>query len=183
MFTNNLVLQVQQDIVDWTVNWVEQPNEFYNNKFPVCPYAQQARLSGHTRIQAYPGGPVRQFVLEQLKLLANTHSHQQLLIVLPPRARFIPGITAWIRDQNSWLIAEDLFVLPGRAVTTRSRYPGWFNSGAYFIVGVNTLSQVLPAVDKLQAAGYYQDWSAQHYTDVVVRRQQLYQQHRQNNDS
>lgn len=174
MYTNSVVKQIQQDIVDWAITWVEQPNEFYNNKFPVCPYAQQARLAGQTSIQVYAGGPVRQFVLEQLKLLATTHSHQQLLLVLPPRCRFLPGITAWIRDQNSWLIAEDLFAMPGRAVTTGSRYPGWFNSGAYFIVGVNTLSQVLPAVDKLRAAGYYQDWSEEHYRDIVVRRQQLY---------
>ena len=66
MYTSELAEQVQQDIVDWSINWVEQPNEFYHMKFPVCPYARQARLQGQTTIKVYQGGSVREFISSQL---------------------------------------------------------------------------------------------------------------------
>lgn len=177
MYTNELAAAVQTDIDAWTRLWVEQPNEFYHDRFPVCPYAQQARLAGKTGTIVYTGGGIRKFIQRNLSRLVAGRAYQQVLLVMPPRARFVPGIRQWVQDQNDWLIPADLFAMSGRAVTTQSRYPGWFNSGAYYIVGVNTLSEVLPAVDKLQAAGYYQDWSEQHYQDIVVRRQHLVDQH------
>jgi hypothetical protein len=180
MFTNdysNIADQVKQDILNWTINWVETPNEFYDNKFSVCPYAKKARLAGETNICVYTSGSFRNFINHTLETLVANKSHRQMLLVLPPRAKYYPGIQKFIVNQNKKLVPNDYFALGGQAIATQSRYPGLFNSGPYFIIGINTLSVVLPAVESLKAAGYYDRWSKQHYKDIVIRRQQLYEQY------
>jgi len=180
MFTNNynsIADQVKQDIVDWSVNWVEIPNDFYDNKFPVCPYAKMARLAGKTNICVYTDGPIKDFINTALEKLVAEKLYHQMLLVLPPRTKYYPGIRKFVMSQNEKLIPNDYFALSGTAITTQSKYPGLLNSGPYFIIGINTLSMVLPAVESLKTAGYYDRWSIQHYQDIVIQRQELYKKY------
>ena len=84
MFTNDILEKVKTDIQSWTVNFVEASNEFYGGKFPVCPYARQARIKGETTYAIYPGGNLKQFIQHNcsVKLFCNERqcqwSNQQL---------------------------------------------------------------------------------------------------------
>lgn len=174
MFTNNVTDQVTADIQNWIVTFVEASNEFYGDKLPVCPYARTARLQNESRVHVYQHGSVRRFMEQHINKLKNSTEYSVILMVFPPRTKWYPGIFKFINNLNKKIIPDDLYALGGQAVGTKSKYPGWFNSGEYFVVGVNTLSNVLPAVDQLQTAGYYKDWSAEHYNAVVTRRQEMY---------
>jgi hypothetical protein len=181
MFTNNysnVADLVKQDILDWISNWVEAPNEFHNYKFAVCPYAKKARLAGKSDVRVYISGPVKKFITNTINTLIETKSHEQMLLIFPPRTRYYPNIKKFILNQNERLIPNDLFALSGTAVTTNSKYPGLFNSGPYFIIGINTLSNVLPAVEQLKSAGYYDNWSSEHYNDIVNTRQKMYEKYK-----
>jgi hypothetical protein len=136
-----------------------------------------ARLAGETNICVYTTGSIKDFIDSTLEELVAKKQYRQMLLVMPPRTKYHPGIRKFIQDQNKKLIPHDYFALSGTAVTTQSKYPGLLNSGPYFIVGVNTLSMVLPAVESLKAAGYYDRWSTQHYQDIVIQRQQLYKKY------
>jgi hypothetical protein len=177
MYTNEVVEQVRKDIQHWILNFVEAPNPHYGEKFPVCPYARQARLAGESSVKVYQAGSVRKFIEQCADELAQDNQHKVLMIAFPPRVKYYPGIHRYIYNLDKQLVARDLYALGGQAVGTESCYPGWFNRGEYFVVGINTLSNVLPAVESLKSAGYYQNWSQEHYHAVVERRQKLYEKH------
>lgn len=179
--SEQIVQQVEKDIHDWTLNFVEASNEFYGEKFPVCPYARSARLAGESYKVVYTGGNIKQFIkTETDKLVADT-KHTVMLMVFPPRIKWYPGIHKFIQNLNKTLIPRDYYALGGNAVGTNSAFNGWFNSGEYFVIGVNKLSNVLPAVETLKAAGYYSKWSKEHYNAVVVRRHQMYEKYSKRN--
>ena len=98
-----------------------------------------------------------------------------MLLALPPRVQYYPGIRNYLGKLNSeLLIPNDFFALMGSAVTSKSHYPGWLNSGPYCLIGINTLSMVLPAVKTLRDTGYYDNWSQEYYDAIVVKRQTMY---------
>jgi hypothetical protein len=180
MFTSNysnIAKSIKQDIIDWAINWVEVPNPFYDNKFPVCPYAKKARLDGETTISVYTSGSIKEFIKQNIEWLINTKQHKQMLLVFPPRTKYYPSIVKFIENQNDKLVPNNLFALSGIALNTKSKYIGFFNSGPYFIIGINTLSDVMPAVDALESAGYYKNWSKKHYKDIVVKRKNMYEKY------
>jgi hypothetical protein len=172
--------QIKKDIEDWSINFVESSNEFYENKFPVCPYARKAKMQGDSCVGIYQGGSVKNFIKTEINNLIDKKTHTVMLLIFPPRVKYIPGIHRFVKNMNKEIIPKDFYALAGIAVNTQSAYPGWFNSGPYFIIGVNTLSAVLPAVESLKAAGYYKNWSKKHYESVVVRRQQMYEKYKGN---
>ena len=176
MYTNKIVKQVRQDITNWTINFVEQSNKFYGGKFPVCPYAKQARLKGETTYSIYQKGDYRKFVARSITKLINNKKFKQMLIIMPPNAKWFIGNT-FVDNANKIIIKHNLFALKGRANGTRSKYPGWTNKGEYFIIGLNTLDKVLPAVEVLKKKGYYKNWSKKHYDYIVVKRQKMFEQY------
>jgi hypothetical protein len=179
MFINDqVVAQVHCDIEDWTINFVESSNEFYGEKFPVCPYARSARLNGESYKVVYQAGSVKEFIRKHAFNLVNDSKHTVMLMIFPPRVKWYPRIYKFIQLLNQELIPVDYYALGGLAVGTRSAYPGLFNRSEYFVVGVNKLSNVLPSVESLRDAGYYDKWSDKHYDAVVVRRQQMYEKHK-----
>ena len=78
---------------------------------------------------------------------------------------------------NKKIIPQNYFALDGNAKGTKSNYTGIGNSGEYRIIGVNTLDEVLDAVEYLKKSGYYKDWSKEHYYDIVIRRQEMYEKY------
>jgi hypothetical protein len=181
MFINDIQLdQIKKDIDNWRVNFVEASNEFYDNKFSVCPYAKKAKQQGQSSICVYQNGSVKNFIRTEINNLVLSKKHTVSLLVLPPRAKWIPGIRRYIENINKQIIPLDFYALAGNAVNTQSSYPGLFNSGPYFIIGVNTLSVVLMAAESLKSAGFYKDWSDKHYQSVVIKRQQMYEKYKGN---
>lgn len=172
MFTNDILEKVKTDIQSWTVNFVEASNEFYGGKFPVCPYARQARIKGETTYAIYPGGNLKQFIQNSVNLLLENDKLKQMLIVLPPRAKWIFGIDRIIHNINKRIVPLNYFAMKGSANGTTSNYPGI--GGEYQLIGLNTLDKVLEGVEYLKKKGYYKNWSKQHYNDIVVRRQEMY---------
>jgi hypothetical protein len=55
--------EIEQDIWNWITNYIEVNHEFYNYKFPPCPYARTARLKGSVDIVAYESGNIKKFIL------------------------------------------------------------------------------------------------------------------------
>lgn len=166
---------VERDIWDWIVNYIEVDNKFYDYKFPVCPYARSARLSGIVTVVAWEQHSVKQFIQQQVRAIVSDPDHDICVLVMPPRKKWIWGIKNLIAKLNAEVIPSGYFVQYGTAVKTKSRYPGWFNQGRYFVVFVNKLEPVLQGHQQLIRTDYYKPWSKKHYEDVVVRRQKLYE--------
>jgi hypothetical protein len=173
--------EITEDIWDWITGYVEVNHKFYNYQFPPCPYAKSARLKGLVDVVAYDKGPMFDFINNQTSDLVSNKKYNVRLIVFPPRYKYRFGIQQFIKKLNATLIPYDYYAQYGIALKTKSKYKGWFNTGPYFIVIVNKLSDVLDGHKSLLNTDYYKPWAEHHYNEVVVRRQQMYKHH-QNND-
>jgi hypothetical protein len=167
--------QIEQDIWNWLTGYIEVNHKFYDYKFPPCPYAKGARLKGLVDVQAYESGKIKAFISQQSHDLAENNKYNVRMLALPPRASWHFGLEQFLNDLNEQLVPLDYYAQYGTALQTSSRYSGWFNSGPYFIVIINKLSDVLTGHQALATTDYYKPWATDHYNDVVVRRQEMYE--------
>jgi hypothetical protein len=97
-------------------------------------------------------------------------------MVFPPSFRW-NWLARWhITNLNKTLVPQGYYIQYGGAVETTSRYPGL--PGAYVIVIINRLNDVLEGHAALKSTAYYRNWSDAHYQNVVVRRQQVYNRYK-----
>ena len=58
--------EAKQDCIDWIMNFVEQPHEFYDFKFPPCPFAKKVRIDNDLIIQSHHQGSLINFTKAQI---------------------------------------------------------------------------------------------------------------------
>jgi hypothetical protein len=170
--------QVEQDIWDWITGYIEADHKFYDYKFPPCPYARGARLKGLLDVQAYTTGSITEFIEQQALDLIGVKQYNVRVLIFPPRVRWFPWVKRSVMQMNKELVPKDYYAQHGTALKTNSQYTGWFNSGPYFIVIINKLSDVLDGHQALLKTEYYKPWAKHHYDAVVTRRQEMYKEYK-----
>lgn len=171
---NSLKTQVESDILAWITGWVEVNHKFYNYRFPPCPYARAARLSGLVDIHAYTGGSAGRFAQEQIADLVQHTQYNVRVLAFPYWQRWNYLLRARIDRLNRSLVDCDYYAQYGAAVTTRSCYPGLFKNRPYFVIIINKVSDVVAAQASLARTDYYSNWTDQHYDRVVTRRDRIF---------
>lgn len=169
---------IETDIWNWIQGYIEVNHKFYDYKFPPCPYAKAARLKGLVDVQAYSHGNVYKFVRIQAAKNADSNKHSVMVLVLPPRVKYYPFFSLFIKHLNKKLVSKNYYAQHGIALTTESKYTGFLNSGEYSIVIINKLSEILDGHRALTKTDYYQPWAPHHYEAVVERRQQMYEKYK-----
>jgi hypothetical protein len=168
---------VEQDIWTWINDFVTAPNEFYNFKFPPCPYARQAVLSKKVDVQVWQSGDVRQFIKDNAISMRDSPLLTTRVMALPPKIRFQWGINDYVEQLNAELVSSNVFLNTGVTRTMISRYPGSPSEEPYFIVIANSLEAVLSGAESLAKTDYYKNWPAAHYAHVVERRARMARQY------
>ena len=166
--------QVENDIRDWIINFIEVNHKFYNYKFPPCPYARAARLKGQLDISVYESGNKLEFINNQIDQLITLPNLKTRVIVFPPSIKYYFWLPLMIRQINKRIIGSDYYAQYGTAINTQSAYGGLLKNKPYRIVIVNKLSDVLEGHSALLKTDYYQPWAQHHYRTVVTVRQKLY---------
>jgi hypothetical protein len=156
--------EVEKNIWKWIYEYVEINNEFYDYKFPPCPYAKSARLNGLVDVVAYTKGRPYQFITSQIDNLITHKMYSIRIMAFPLRMRWYFHLHILLNRLNKSLVTQDLYVQYGK-------------TDDYFIVIVNKLSDVLDGHRALSKTDYYKNWSKDHYKAVVERRETL---HRKN---
>jgi hypothetical protein len=167
--------KIETDIKNWLINYVEANHEFYDYKFPPCPYARDARINAKVDICAWDHENLKSFITSQTQDLMNDKKFTVKIMVFPSKMRWYFHIHYFIKKLNKTLIPQDFYAQIGRAVDTKSKYNEFLKNKPYFIIIVNKLSDVLAAQHALSKTQYYSSWSPGHYNDVVVRRQKLFE--------
>lgn len=161
-------LDIQKDILDWVINYIEVNHEFYDYKFPPCPYAKAARLKNLIEIIPYTSGNYFKFAKAQTIDLDNKTIK---ILVFPRKCRWYYHLHFYLRRLNRKLVLQDRFIQYGSATSTSSKYPGL--KGPYFIAIINKLSDVTQGHKQLLKTDYYSYWDRKHYNEVVARRNKL----------
>ena len=165
--------QVEQDIWAWINDFVTVTNEFYNYKFPPCPYARQAVMSKTVDVQVWQSGNVREFIKDNAEKMRDSPSLTTRVMAFPPKTRFQWGINDYVEQLSAEMISTNVFLNTGVAKTTRSRYPGSSGKEPYFIVIANSVAAVMGGAEALMKTDYYKNWPAAHYAHVVERRARM----------
>ena len=163
---------VEEDIWKWIHEFVTAKNEFYDFKFPPCPYARQAVLQKTVDVRPWTSGDVRKFIRQNSIDMHDCPTLTTRVMAFPPRIRLQWGINDYVEE----LISTNVFLNPGVAKTTKSRFPGSNSGDPYFIVIANSLGAVLSGAEALAKTDYYKDWPAEHYAHVVERRVRMARQ-------
>jgi hypothetical protein len=162
--------EIALDIWGWIREFIVVPNAFYHGKFAPCPFARQA-LSGHTvDVAVWRSGGVRQFIHRQAFGMLEARNLTTRVMVMPPRPDFC--LQKFVDRLNRDLIPENVFLNPGIAKGTRSRYRDSPHE-PYSIVIANDLGAVLRGSDALHRTEYYDRWPTAQYEFVVRRRAEL----------
>jgi len=172
---------VGNDIWDWIKNYIEAKHEFYDYKFPICPYAKSARLEGIFDIKVFSSGNVKKFINDNIIGLTKDTKYTMRGLVMPPRTRWNFGVKRLINKLNNKLISQGYYIQFGTAKMTNSKYPGFFNKGPYFVLLINKIDRILDGHKQLLKTDYYKDWPKEHYDAIVVRRQKLINKHKDGN--
>lgn len=168
--------EINQDIWNWFDEFVTVPNEFYDNKFPPCPYARAALMRETVDVAVWESGDVRGFIRQQAMDMRDSPKLTTRVMAFPPRTQYAWGISEFVETLNAEMIPDNVFLNTGIAKTTVSRYPG-SSDKPYFIVVANSLDAVLKGAKSLEKSNYYKDWPTSHYEIVVERRARLAQRY------
>lgn len=164
--------EIEQDIWSWMREFVAVPNEFYNYKFPPCPYAYRALVGKTVDVAVWQSGDVRRFIRQKAIEMRDLPTLTTRVMAFPPRTQWAWGISDYVEALNAELIKDNVFLNTGLTKTMKSRYPG--SSGEpYFMVVANSLEPVLKGAESLQRTAYYRDWPKTHYEIVVERRARM----------
>jgi hypothetical protein len=164
---------IKQDIYDWVVNYIEANHEFYNHRFPPCPFAKSARLKGMLDIQVWEKGSYYDFVKQYAGDMETNTNFTVRILVFPHSLKYRFWMKNSIAKLNEKFVAMDLYAQIGSAIKTKSQYSGLLETGAYGIVIINRLSDILSGHQSLLKTDYYKSWSKEHYDAVVTRRQEI----------
>lgn len=164
---------IKQDIYDWVVNYIEANHEFYNYKFPPCPFAKSARLKGMLDIQVWEKDSYYDFVKHYANDMQNNTNFTVRILVFPHTLKYRFWMKKSIANLNTKFVSMDLYAQIGSAIKTTSKYPGLLETGPYGIVIINKLSDILSGHQSLLKTDYYKSWSKEHYDAVVTRRQEI----------
>jgi hypothetical protein len=164
--------EIEADIWSWMREFVTVRNAFYSEKFAPCPFAQRAVTTGTVDVAVWRSGDVREFVGAQAMSMRDAPELTTRVMTFPPRIQLAWGFNDFVDALNAELIPDNVFLNPGVAKNTMSRYPG--SAGQpYFIVVANSLDAVLQGSELLQRTDYYDQWPASHFEFVVMRRSRL----------
>ena len=167
--------QIEDDMWAWIHGFVTVKNAFYHGKFAPCPFAKQAVQTNAVDVLVWQSGNVRKFIETGATQMREHPSVATRVMAFPPRTQFEWGLSDYVERLNTELVASNVFLNTGVAMTTTSRYPGP-STDPYFIVVVNSLAAVLSGARSLKKTDYYNDWPAPHYALVVDRREQMAKQ-------
>src|SRR5262245_18439068 len=166
------VQQVEEDIWHWIRNFVTVKNAFYDFKWAPCPYASKAVQLKTVDVKVWDSGSVKDFIRQNAFEMRVTPTLTTRVMVFPPKTRLLWGLHDYVDQLNAELIPLNIFLNPGVAQTTQSRYSGSSND-PYFIVVANSLEAVLQGAQALEKTEFYKKWAADHYAHVVERRSRM----------
>lgn len=157
-------MNIKQDILDWVINFIEVNHEFYNFKFPPCPYAKAARLAGLLNVTVYETGWLHTYINQNIQTIIADSKYTVTVLALPRRARYYFWLTRWLQYKNQRLVQHNLYAQLGTARV---------NGNEYTIIIINKLDDIMNGHRSLSKTDYYSNWTTEHYNAVVTRRHQI----------
>lgn len=149
----------EQYLRQWITDFLNEPNDFLNN-LPPCPYARNAQIL-FIEVDDY----VKE-INEHLKTWNDQYDVICFICGEIDSTKFVNDV----KNLNDYWMPHGLVCLEDHKEIPESFYHMDFRNGRYNIILAQRLEKINDASKKLMAVGYYKNWNADLYNNVVAWR-------------
>lgn len=156
--------QVEQLLLDWMRDFVEQPHPLMND-WPVCPYARQARISNNITI--LPGTDP---IADGMGLINHDWNKEVIVFWYNTSAWAGAEFVERVEELNQELLKHDIVALEDHPDVEEVVSGIKMNFGHCALLIVQRNSKLNQAADQLRSKGYYDTWSQEDLDKIVTWR-------------
>ena len=158
--------QLEQDILNWIVNFVEVPHPALGG-WPPCPYARQARVKGtyEARIGTNP-------ISDLLDIWRTGLGNKEVIAVAydPKTWDHITFAKALDFANREFLLDKDILVLEDHPHDLEIVNGVCMNQGTYALALVQSLSDLDKKAEFMARKGFYDSWPNEYLTMLFQHR-------------
>lgn len=159
--------KVIKDLSDWILTTLSRSEEALNH-LPPCPYAREALLKRDLEVFE-PQSDVEAGLLE---LLENYPTYNKKVLILSCEKSQLSlketeDLVLDIRQQYS---SKNLWLMYDHPLEEEKVGDIDFSNGNYLLFFVQYLSDLIQKSSELSKSGYYKNWPAEYYSQVVQNR-------------
>jgi hypothetical protein len=157
--------QAKQDVLDWVINFVEQPNDKLNGWAP-CPHARKARIDGQFDIRPGiidPYTDLQRAEMDQFMVIAFIYDPGTI-----SAERFNQQVSA---VNQGFLLARDIIALADHPDDCEEINGVRMNQGKYAITFIQPLSKLNEFARLIAPKGYYDGWPEEYLTVLFEGRE------------
>ena len=160
---------IKEDIISWAIDHVEKTGD----KFPICPYAKQARLRKQVKILVVDD---HEDFLRQVTEQAGVLFQERLkLIILACSDMEMTSdeLHDYIHALNHVYVPLNTYLMASYPEDEEEEFMegDWEPDNEFFMVLIQPFKELEDASAHLEKIGYYNNWSQEYYTDTVLKRQ------------
>ena len=160
---------ITEDILSWAIEHIEPKR----GKFPICPYAKQARLNNEIKIVEVE--KAENFLQEVITEAGGLHENRLKLIILACSDMQITPDTLndYTHALNHVYVPLNTYLMASYPEDEQEEFMEgeWEPDNEFFMVLIQPFKELEDASAHLEKIGYYNNWSQEYYTDTVLKRQ------------
>jgi hypothetical protein len=156
---------------EWIRTSLSTPAPFLNG-MPPCPYARDAMVQRRFGLHVFAGGSLEAFIEEHLR--AFTVAGCESVIFIDPALVSGAELEATVLHLRKKFFRQNVWPLYDHPALPEVQGDMCFNFKECALVIIQGLSTLVEASRELQKRGYYDNWSADYYHQVVGAREQHY---------
>ena len=177
---------IAEDILDWSKNFIEKPNEHLGN-VPVCPYAAKARQDNALKIiEVTKNYNLIDKIVEGTELIKD--SKTDIVIVACTDIEItVEELNILIEGYNVVFVPQDIYLMASHPYDDEEDEPvefletdGWEPDNDFLMVLIQNYDKLERASDMMRKKGYYDKWPLDYY-DGTVNKRKSYRRYRHGN--
>jgi len=174
---------ITEDILDWSKNFIEKPNEYLGN-VPVCPYAAKARQDNALKVlEVTKNYNLIDKIVEGTELIKD--SDIDIVIVGCSDVEItVEELNATIHAYNVIFVPQDIYLMASHPYDDEEDEPvefletdNWEPDNDFLMVLIQNYDKLERASDMMRKKGYYDKWPLDYY-DGTVNKRKSYRRYR-----
>ena len=174
---------ITEDIIDWSKNFIEKPNEYLGN-VPVCPYAAKARQDNALKVlEVTKNYNFIDKIVEGTELIKDPKT--DIVIVACTDIEITPEeLNILIDGYNIVFVPQDIYLMASHPYDDEEDEPvefletdDWEPDNEFLMVLIQNYDKLERASDIMHKKGYYDKWP-QDYYDGTVNKRKSYRRYR-----
>ena len=168
---------IAEDILDWSKNYIEQPNETLGN-VPVCPYAKKARETKALKVlEVTDHEKLIDSIVEGTELIKDPGT-DIVIVGCSDIEITVDELNATIHAYNVIFVPQDISLMAAPPHDDEEAEPvefldtgDWEPDNEFLMVLIQNFDKLEKSSDMMNKKGYYSAWPQDYYEGTVLKRQ------------